>query len=854
MTLWPRVGRPALATSTPDGSLPHLWLRGRAEDRPFRRIGGGDFKVKDVERRAHGQARRAELAGALAEIDARRAEQALTDQELRALGVILVLEGAEARFRLQLDSLERLSTHRVRRPMWLVLNVVPAEDDVPERVTVWVSDEYRSKFLELFEKYLEEETAKGQAKNRGLVANVARIRAAVLADLWQSEDEPPTGGAVWWELWLRPDEGGVELLRKFAEAFGLRLAERVYRINDRAVVWLEARWDQLGPLLITSVPLAEIRRPELVDTVVDLPQEDQDELTEDLVARVTPADRSAPTVVHLDTGVRRSHALLAGSLAPEDLHSVVGVSGDAGTKNHGTLMAGLVLFGSLDDLLLNARSVTLRHRLESVKLLPDSAPKHDPLTYGTVTAEAVAVPEAVAPGRQRVLCMPITAPSDARPGEPTLWSASIDALAVGLDVARSGQEITLLGAPNPDSSRLFVISAGNVVDFQVDHRAACDVSPVEDPAQAWNALTVGAYTELVGTPSDPGFAGWTPQSTAGDVSPHSRTSLLFATRSWPIKPDICMEGGNVLTDGTDFDERHPLLSLRSTDTRNDLALGSVNATSAATAQAARLSALACVSYPSFWPETIRGLLVHAAEWTPVMRGELNAAASRAGKLSLLRRYGWGVPDERSVLTSSRNAVTLVTQDEFVPFQGPEFVARIFRLHELPWPEATLQQFATEDVELRVTLSYFVEPTASRRGWRRRYAYASHALRFELRAPTETTASFVDRVNREAQEEESERAGSSSETSRWLVGKNQRNIGSLHQDIWEGSGADLASCGMLAVHPISGWWKNRKAKERVDMPVRYALIVSLRTARQDIDLYTPIAVELEVPIVTAVPAS
>ena len=45
----------------------------------------------------------------------------------------------------------------------------------------------------------------------------------------------------------------------------------------------------------------------------------------------------------------------------------------------------------------------------------------------------------------------------------------------------------------------------------------------------------------------------------------------------------------------------------------------------------------------------------------------------------------------------------------------------------------------------------------------------------------------------------------------------------------------------------------KRKDRIELPVRYALIVSLRTPEQNIDLYSPIAVELQVPIETAIPA-
>jgi hypothetical protein len=188
----------------------------------------------------------------------------------------------------------------------------------------------------------------------------------------------------------------------------------------------------------------------------------------------------------------------------------------------------------------------------------------------------------------------------------------------------------------------------------------------------------------------------------------------------------------------------------------------------------------------------------------------------------------------------------VTQDEFVPFDGPAHAARRFRLHRLPWPAEVLRELAEETVQLRVTLSYFIEPTASRRGWRRRYAYSSHSLRFELNAPLEPLDAFVARVNREAQDEESGTRPSSG-SGRWLVGGNQRNLGSLHQDVWEGSGAELAESNLIAVHPVGGWWKNNSRADRADLSLRYSLIVSLRTAAQEVDLYTPIAVQLTVPV-------
>jgi hypothetical protein len=431
-----------------------------------------------------------------------------------------------------------------------------------------------------------------------------------------------------------------------------------------------------------------------------------------------------------------------------------------------------------------------------------------------------------------------------------LWSAAIDALSVGTGVGRGEDGIQLLGRPSIEAARLVIISAGNVDQpYEQEYKDKCDLSPIEDPAQAWNALAVGAHTELVQVPTDPTFAGWTSLGASGDISPHSRTGVIAGGRAWPIKPDICMEGGNVLASGSgDYHANHPLLSLLTTDRRSDVSLSSTHATSAATAQASRLAALTIVTYPEYWPETVRGLLVHHAEWTPLMRAEIDGETGKENRVRLLKRYGWGVPNEASVLTSSRNAVTMVVQDEFVPFSGEDYRIRQFRLHELPWPSEVLADIGPDDVDLRITLSYFIEPSAARRGWRRRYAYASHGLRFELRGVSEDTPTFVRRVNREAAREEEGVSASSSSTDHWLIGPNQRNKGSLHQDIWEGHGAQLAATGgVLAVHAVGGWWKNNRRKDRMDQPVRYALIVSLRTRAAEVDLYTPIATQIGVPI-------
>ena len=70
---------------------------------------------------------------------------------------------------------------------------------------------------------------------------------------------------------------------------------------------------------------------------------------------------------------------------------------------------------------------------------------------------------------------------------------------------------------------------------------------MESPAQAWNPLVFGAYTDKI-TITHPDYDGWQPVAPAGEFSPASRTSGIW-DRQWPIRPDVVFEGGNFAHDG-----------------------------------------------------------------------------------------------------------------------------------------------------------------------------------------------------------------------------------------------------------------------------------------------------------------
>lgn len=838
-------------------NLDHLYIQGHVETADFHRAGGGPAKpLRQVDRRAHGTGLKNATEHVFTTFDQQAADVVMPSyEELRATGTIIVLEGESATYPLKIESLNSYTGGKARKPKWLLLSVREPRGEKSETATVWVSDDYRSQFLKLFEDYLNDEknTKTGRPRNENLIANISSIRQAVLDDLWTSEAPPPKTGRHWWELWCDGSRDPLAGWERFVTALQLQTRRRGFRLGDRLVVWVEASWAQLQILPFTSVPLTEIRRPQFIDTVEDLSIVEQTEYVEDLAERIVHASIDAPTVCHLDTGVLRTHTLLEGSLAANDHHSIFGGSGtDVHKHGHGTSMAGLALFGDIEPLLIGQASVELRHRLESVRMFPGSNDQQiDPLDYGTATVEAVSHPETARADRSRTFCLTLSTDPD-NPGEPTLWSATVDALAAGTDIVRSDNELQLLSTPDSASARLIVVAAGNVSSYDADYHTNSENSPIQDPAQAWNALTVGAYTELTDTPSDPQYAGWNAVAASGDISPHTSTSLYFRSR-WPIKPDICMEGGNVLSDGAGlFEDRLPSLSLRSTGHKTNAALTSANATSAATAQAARLAALAMERYPSYWPETVRGLLTHSAEWTDSMDQQFRSRRGKTARQKLLRQFGWGVPSEEAVLNSGLGAVTLITQDSFVPFSGDQYSMRQFRLHQLPWPTDVLQSLGATEVRLRVTLSYFIEPSASRRGWRNKYQYASHGLRFDLQGQLENQEEFIQRVNREARNEEG--GSRPSESDRWFLGARGRHLGLLHQDEWTGTGAELAHCNNLAVYPVGGWWKNNSRKDRCHLPVRYSLLLSLQTKQQGVDLYTPIATQLQISVPTEVSSS
>ena len=168
-------------------------------------------------------------------------------------------------------------------------------------------------------------------------------------------------------------------------------------------------------------------------------------------------------------------------------------------------------------------------------------------------------------------------------------------------------------------------------------------------------------------------------------------------------------------------------------------------------------------------------------------------------------------------------------------------------HELPWPRQVLADLGERQVTLRVTLSYFVEPNPARRGWRARHRYASHGLRFDVKTGEESSVDFRRRLNKQATTDDAEKPMTSSDSAEWLLGDQLRHHGSLHCDICRGDAAKLAERGLIGVYPVKGWWQEQPKRDRSAFGARYALIVSIQTDAEGVDIWTPVAQQLGIPI-------
>ena len=651
------------------------------------------------------------------------------------------------------------------------------------------------------------------------------------------------GPAVWWELWARQSVGDAVVAAARARDFDVHPEQ--LRFPDTTVVIVHARPADVRLFAaLTPGAIAEIRRAsgtirpflERGDLVIG-----QADFVADLASRVTAPAAHAPCVGVLDTGVAAAHPLiapgLAGALAYDDAWGTDDHHPEGG---HGTGVVGLVLHGDLEISMNEQRLVELTHAAVSIKLLPPPGQgATDPVHYGIVTQGAVARIEIDHPEVQ-TFCL-ATSTEDFSSSRPSSWSGALDQIASGGSPADAGDPArTAMNRPK----RLLLTAAGNVTGgMRAD---ITEPRPIEDPAQSWNALTIGGYTtkETVAV----GDAPLTALAQANELSPFSRSSEMLPDDLTPIKPEVLFEAGNMLVDAAGFCGWNPSVSLLTTG--NDVAaepLTPIWATSAATGMAGHFFGGLEAALPGLWAETYRALAVQSAEWTEPLRrlligrGEHWKTGTKAAKQAILRQVGYGVPSLPRAVASARNAVTMTAQAELQPYtagqDGRSAVYNAMHFYDLPWPQRAMEALENEVITMKVTLSYFIEPNLTGRAATRPDTYRSFGLRFAMKKRGETDLQFRARINAAQANDD---AGADNEASYWLLGPKAISAGSLHCDLWRGRAIELAGHNQIAVYPVGGWWKSHVGQRRMDDRCRYSLLISISASGHEVDIHSEVA--------------
>lgn len=485
-------------------NLPHLFPKEYGKARAYKAKGGGGGEVPPRDKVHHGQYLHARLNNAVQSAH-EEAESVLVGLEQASAGVYLTFRAAPG-YELPLQPLESAIAGIEVAHVQTIEGVLEA--------TVFVPRGKESFFANKIQAYISKLTKpskkkpEGGPENESLIAGIDNILSADLSRLWSDDPRhlPLHGQAIWWEVWIRDSarEVFVNALTKLA----LPKGERSLIFPDRLVMAVYGTREEIDLLRYMSSAIAELRRhQETPHFFVGQETAEQREWSDDLLGRLNTPSPNAPAVCILDTGVSRAHPLLAPVLAEEDWHAYNPnwpKSDNRLNRAHGTAMAGLAAYGDLLSALEGNSSIDLSHCLESVRILPPGTTENARELYGAITIDAAGQTELAAPLRRRVFCLAVT--TDGGNGKPSSWSAAVDNLAFGkLDEVK----------------RLFIISAGNIPGAAEpcdDYIYRCECSPVQDPAQSWNGLVVGACTFLQ-VINDPTFAGWAPLAPPGEISP-----------------------------------------------------------------------------------------------------------------------------------------------------------------------------------------------------------------------------------------------------------------------------------------------------------------------------------------------
>lgn len=486
------------------------------------------------------------------------------------------------------------------------------------------------------------------------------LLGAELSDLLSSED-PAVVHRLEVHCWC--PEGDAEARRRNDEvATAIKLAGgRVLHQSVRSL----AGWS----VICCDIPIgavSEILATDRVSWVDVMPRPLLEaphllQATSESLPTVIPPAADAPIIAVIDSGIRSAHPLLAPAVAGVE---VVGEGlGDGGDESgHGTLVASIALFGSLEEAIASGEAITPSARLLSIRVLNRDDRFPDDTAWPDTVVEALTL---AAEAGARVINLSIG--DDRRPyqaARPTAVAALVDQF-----VREHPKVVVVTCVGNyPITSHQPARLTSNEY---VNDLLASPVGGILDPGTAALSLTAGGlgagYSQGVGVRAS---AEKLPVGGPRMPSPFTRVG---PGPMGAIKPELAAPSGSVVMDTL----HNRVANERSVEVvgaggaQPDRLLAASRGTSFAAPLVSHAAARVFGRYPALNGNSVRALLLVGAEPLPDFLGEGGAQA----RVDQRRLIGYGrVAAERSETSDDHRVVLLsessLTLDEVHFYQVP----------------------------------------------------------------------------------------------------------------------------------------------------------------------------------------
>jgi hypothetical protein len=546
------------------------------------------------------------------------------------------------------------------------------------------------------------------------------------------------------ELW--PQDSQVDN-KKILDAFLLELKKQdiacLDTIKQLSLVMVRVRTteEQANDFLLLHRDVKRVDLPPRFGIQKSLLLTDIDQFS------VVPLPKDAAVIGILDTGIVSGHPLLKDSVG--DHQSYLNASDDKlDIREHGTFVAGLALYGDIEQVLKESKEFKPEFRILSGKVFNEN--------YSDNNSEFIEniIDRAVRDLHDKYGCRIFNLSY----GDLNKIYDGAHLRGLGYTLDRLARELNIL----------FVVPTGNFTDLPDDSRKEYpdylfnENARLLDPATAINVLTVGGYSKYELTFNEynyPELLNDLPIARSEEPFPYTRCGPSIGGA---IKPDVVECAGNVAQNRHGgHNKRYRGLGVISLNNEHvGRMFCEVQGTSFAAPVIAHQAAKLLKMLPKASSNLLRALIgVHAK--IP----EAGKQLLKNDKKKILNLYGYGILDKHALFHSHESVVTLIAEESIAKDKCHFF--------ELPIPEDFLLSNSHREIGISLAYSPFVKTT--------RLDYRMTELSFRLiLAQNLDQARKAFTKGRDSAEGIKEFADDYSR--RWITGK-EREKGTLQASYW-----------------------------------------------------------------------